>query len=86
MFDAYLAGALKPMSLFSDSTTIVEVARSLPHLVRSIQIDDSSVSVLALLAGIIGGWTLTGLRQQLKAKRVRLDARKREQQARRRQD
>jgi hypothetical protein len=30
-----------------------------------------------MLAGIIGGWTLTGMHQQLKAKRVRMNARKR---------
>jgi hypothetical protein len=44
---------------------------------RSIPIDDSSMSVLAMLVGIIGGWMLTSLHQQLKAKRVKLDSRKR---------
>ena len=40
------------------------------------QLDDSTVSVLAMLLGIIGGWYLTGLRQQMKAKRVKMSAKK----------
>ena len=35
------------------------------------------MSVLVMLVGIIGGWTLTSIHQQLKAKRVKLDSRKR---------
>ena len=35
-------------------------------------IDDSTMSVLAMLLGIIAGWTLTGLHQQMKAKRVKM--------------
>jgi hypothetical protein len=50
--------------------SIFEVMRSLP-------IDDSSISVLAMLIGIVGGWTITSLHQQLKAKRVKLDSQKR---------
>jgi hypothetical protein len=50
---------------------IVEVVQSLPQLLAS-NIDDSSISVLAMLAGIIGGWTLTGVHQQMKAKRVKI--------------
>ena len=37
--------------------------------------DDSTVSVLAMLLGICGGWFLTGLHQQLKAKRVKVSRR-----------
>jgi hypothetical protein len=37
----------------------------------AVQLDDSTVSVLAMLAGIIVGWLLTGLHQQMKAKRVK---------------
>jgi hypothetical protein len=44
---------------------------------RSLPIDDSSISVLAMLIGIVGGWTITSLHQQLKAKRVKLDSQKR---------
>lgn len=65
------------MSIPADPTTLFDVVASLPHLVRSLPIDDNSISVLAMLAGIIGGWTLTGLHQQMKAKRVKLDAEKR---------
>ena len=50
---------------------------SIFDVVRSLPIDDSSISVLAMLAGIIGGWTLTNLHQQMKAKRVKLESRKR---------
>jgi hypothetical protein len=39
------------------------------------QIDDSTVSVLAMLLGIVGGWTLTSLHQQLKARRVKVSRR-----------
>ena len=34
--------------------------------------DDSSVALIALLAGMIGGWRLTGWHEQLKAKRARV--------------
>jgi hypothetical protein len=39
------------------------------------QLDDSTVSVLAMLLGICGGWFLTTLHQQLKAKRVKVSRR-----------
>jgi hypothetical protein len=61
---AYFAGVSIPMTFFD--------------VVQSMQsIDDNSISVLAMLIGIIGGWTLTSLHQQMKAKRVKLEARKR---------
>jgi len=50
---------------------------SIFDVMRSLPIDDSSMSVLAMLVGIAGGWTLTSLHQQLKAKRVKLDSQKR---------
>jgi len=40
------------------------------------QLDDSTVSVLAMLLGIIGGWYFTGLHQQMKAKRVKMSGKK----------
>ena len=55
-----------------------EVVQSLPHLLHSIPIDENSISVLAMLVGVIGGWTVTSLHQQMKAKRVKLSARKRQ--------
>jgi hypothetical protein len=60
------------MSVFADLSTLFDVVRALP-------IDDSSISVLAMLIGIAGGWAVTGLHQQMKAKRVKLEAQKRQQ-------
>lgn len=65
-----------------DPNTVVDAVSALPHLVRSISIDENSISVLAMLAGIIGGWTITGWHQQLKAKKVKLASRKRQEQSR----
>jgi hypothetical protein len=56
-------------------------------VVQSLQsIDDSSISVLAMLIGLVGGWTITNLHQQMKAKRVKLEteARKRHRELRNR--
>ncbi len=46
--------------------------QSVPQTLSAIQLDDSTVSVLAMLLGIVGGWILTGLHQQMKAKRVKV--------------
>ncbi len=40
------------------------------------QFDDNTVSVLALVAGILAGWMLTGWHQQMKAKRVKVARRR----------
>jgi len=45
---------------------------SLPHLLSSFALDDSSLALIALLAGMAGGWTLTGWREQLKAKKAKI--------------
>ena len=47
----------------------------------SFAIDDSSLALMALLAGMIGGWRITGWRAQLKLKRARIE-RKTERSAR----
>jgi len=47
------------------------LAHSLSHAIGAVQLDDNSVSVLAMLAGIIGGWTITSLRP--KAKKVKVE-------------
>ncbi len=39
----------------------------------SFAIDDSSLALMALLAGMIGGWRITGWRQQMKLKRARIE-------------
>jgi hypothetical protein len=49
------------------------LAHSVSHVMSAISLDDSSMSALAMLAGIIGGWTLTGLRQP-RAKKVKIDS------------
>lgn len=48
------------------------LAHSLTHAMSAATLDDGSLSVLAMLVGIIGGWTLTALRQP-KAKKVKVD-------------
>ncbi|HEY3784647.1 MAG TPA: hypothetical protein VGL55_05155 [Steroidobacteraceae bacterium] len=52
--------------------TLISFAAPVAHLLSSIQPDDSGVSLLALLAGMIGGWRLTGWHEQLKARRARV--------------
>jgi hypothetical protein len=73
-----LSGVLIPMTV-DDPTTIVAAVLSVPHFFAAIPMDDNTVSVLAMLIGITGGWMLTGLLQQMKAKRVKVaaEARKR---------
>jgi hypothetical protein len=59
-----------------ESLNVVDGVRSLAQMIGSLQIDDSSISVLAMLLGIIAGWTLTGLHQKMKAQRVRISRRR----------
>jgi hypothetical protein len=40
----------------------------------SFAIDDSTLAFMALLVGMIGGWRITGWREQLRAKRARIAA------------
>jgi len=54
---------------------LASFAQSASHALGSLQFDDSTVSVLAMLLGICGGWFITGLHQQLKAKRVKVSRR-----------
>jgi hypothetical protein len=51
----------------------VSIAASLPHLFSSLTLDDSSLALIALLAGMAGGWTLTGWRDQVKARKAKID-------------
>ena len=53
---------------------LASLAQSASHALGS-QLDDSTVSVLAMLLGICGGWMLTSLHQQLKARRVKVSRR-----------
>ncbi len=46
---------------------------SLPHLFNSFTLDDSSLALIALLAGMAGGWMLTNWReQQLRTKKLKI--------------
>jgi len=55
---------------------ITSIAGSLPHFFSTFQLDDSSIALIALLAGMMGGYRLTGWHEQLKAKRARIAANK----------
>jgi len=39
----------------------ISLAQLLSHAISAIALDDNSVSVLAMLGGIVGGWTITGM-------------------------
>jgi hypothetical protein len=65
----------------TDPTTVVDAVRAVPQFFAAIPMDDNTVSVLAMLIGITGGWTLTGLLQQMKAKRVKVEAEARRRQS-----
>jgi len=56
-----------------DFTTmdLLSLAQPLSHAIGALSLDDQSASVLAMLAGIVGGWTLTSFRP--KAKKVKID-------------
>ena len=54
---------------------LASFAQSASHTLGSLQLDDSTVSVLAMLLGICGGWFITSLHQQLKARRVKVSRR-----------
>jgi len=55
---------------------IFSVAGSLARHLNSWQLDDSSLALLALLAGMIGGYRITGWHTQLKARRAKIAARR----------
>jgi hypothetical protein len=49
---------------------LLSMAQSVPQA-----LDDSTVSVLAMLIGVVGGWMITSLHQQAKAKKVKTSRR-----------
>ncbi|MFL6602009.1 MAG: hypothetical protein ACJ8R9_11850 [Steroidobacteraceae bacterium] len=65
MFYISQTGAILMMNVFSFAAAFAQ------HL-RSFQLDDSSVALIALLAGMIGGYRITGWHAQLKAKRAKI--------------
>jgi hypothetical protein len=50
----------------------VSYAGSFAQQMSALQLDDSSVALLALLLGMIGGWQIPTWHAQLKAKRARV--------------
>ena len=50
----------------------ISVAGSVAHHLSSFQLDDSSMALIALLLGMIGGYRITGWHAQLKAKRAKI--------------
>lgn len=50
----------------------LSVAGSFAHHLNTFQLDDSSMALIALLIGMIGGYRITGWHAQLKAKRARI--------------
>jgi len=51
---------------------VLSFADTLAQHFRTFQLDDSSVALIALLAGMIGGYRITGWHAQLKAKRAKI--------------
>jgi hypothetical protein len=52
------------------------LAQSLSHAVGALTLDDQSVSVLAMLGGIIGGWTITSLRPKPKKVKIKVESKR----------
>jgi hypothetical protein len=65
MFPGSQTGAILMMNVFSFADAFAQ------HL-RTFQLDDSSVALIALLAGMVGGYRITGWHAQLKAKRAKI--------------
>jgi len=55
---------------------MLSVVGSFAHQLNSFQLDDSSIALLALLVGMVGGYRITSWHAQLKARRARVTARR----------
>lgn len=53
---------------------VFSFAGAVAHHVGALQLDDSSVALIALLAGMFGGYWINGRHEQLKAKRAKVAA------------
>jgi hypothetical protein len=51
---------------------VFSFASSFAHFVGALQLDDSSIALIALLGGMYGGYWLNGRHEQLKAKRAKI--------------
>jgi hypothetical protein len=54
---------------------VFSLAGSFAHHVGGFQLDDSSLALIALLAGMYGGYWINGRHEQLKAKRAKVVSR-----------
>lgn len=66
MFPLSQTGAIFKMNVLS-------LADSFARHLGSFKLDDSSVALIALLVGMIGGYRITDWHAQLKAKRARIE-------------
>ena len=51
---------------------VFSFADSFAHFFSRFQLDDSSIALIALLAGMVGGYRITGWHEQLKARRAKI--------------
>ncbi len=51
---------------------VLSLADTFAHHLGSLQLDDSSVALIALLGGMIAGYRITGWHAQLKARRAKI--------------
>lgn len=51
---------------------VVSFVGSVAHHLSSFQLDDSSMALIALLVGMVGGYRLTGVYDQMKEKRAKV--------------
>jgi hypothetical protein len=51
---------------------LLSLLDSFAHALGSLQLDDSDLGLIALLAGMVAGWRLTGWHEQLKARRAKI--------------
>ena len=54
----------------------MSVFETFAHALGAFQLDDNTISVLAMVLGIIAGWMLKGLHQEMKAKRIKVARRR----------
>jgi len=66
MFASIQFGGFSAMDLFALTHALTQAA-------GLVTLDDNSVSVLAMLGGIIGGWTITSLRPKPKKIKIKVE-------------
>jgi hypothetical protein len=53
--------------------TVFSLAAPLAHALHLVQPDEGTLALIALLAGMAGGWCLTEWHEQLKARRAKVE-------------